>query len=107
MPIALPCRCTECSLLKTNCSWLKSCGCRITNGFCIKGSKRSVSPLAKSYSAGTSIPSVVGMFVYREQETTRVTSIALVGRTSISLSSMLRRWVVSLTKDGSSCTKGW
>ena len=35
------------------------------------------------------IPLFVGMFVYKE-ETSRVTSIALVGRTSISLS-MLRR----------------
>ena len=41
------------------------------------------------------IPSLVGMFVYRDG-TSRVTSMALLGRTSISLS-LFYRWLVLFT----------
>ena len=41
------------------------------------------------------IPSLVGMFVYRD-DTSRVTSMALLGRASMSLS-LFNRWVVFFT----------
>ena len=78
MPIAVPCRWIKCSLLKTKLFMVKIM--RMRSRMDSVGTDLSVRWLRAILHV--SIPLIVGMFVYRE-ETSRVTSIALLGRMPI------------------------
>ena len=89
--MAVPCCCIKCSSLKTKLFIVRIILRR--SQIDSVGTDLSVRwPRAILHAL---IPSLVGMFVYRD-DTSRVTSMALLGRASMSLS-LFNRWVVFFT----------